>query len=92
MMNKEQLISRVAEITEGTKKDATKSVDALFQVIEEAIASGEGINLVGFIKIEVKDVPAKDHRNPKDGSIVHKEAHKRPVAKLGKKLKDAANK
>ena len=41
MANKAELIERVAGKTNLTKKDVTASVDALFEVIQEALKDGE---------------------------------------------------
>ncbi len=37
-MNKTDLISKVAELTDLSKKDATKAVDAVFDAISDALA------------------------------------------------------
>jgi DNA-binding protein HU-beta len=94
-MKKEQLINRVAEIKEGTKKDATQSVDAVFQAIEEALKRGEEVNLAGLLKITIKDVPATEEKTmispltKQEITVAAKPATKKAVAKLGKLLKEA---
>jgi DNA-binding protein HU-beta len=39
-MNKSELVNKVAEITELSKKDAAKAVDAVFDAIAEALQNG----------------------------------------------------
>lgn len=47
-MNKTELINSVAEVTELTKKDVTKAVDALFSTIETALKNENKVSLIGF--------------------------------------------
>ena len=53
-MNKSELINALAAKTEFTKKDAEKSLNAFIEVINENLAKGEKIQLVGFGTFEVK--------------------------------------
>ncbi|MBS3970365.1 MAG: HU family DNA-binding protein, partial [Clostridia bacterium] len=46
-MNKMELVAKVAEAAEVTKKDAEKAVSATFAAIEEALAAGDKVQLVG---------------------------------------------
>ena len=91
-MNKSELINALAEKTEFTKKDAEKSLNAFIEVINENLAKGEKIQLVGFGTFEVKDRPARVARNPRTGEEVRIAACKAPVFKAGKALKDQINK
>ena len=45
-MNKTDLVSTIAEKTGLTKKDAEKAVGALFEVITEALAGGDKVQVV----------------------------------------------
>lgn len=56
MANKAELIERVAGKTNLTKKDVTASVDALFEVIQEALKDGEKVQVIGFGNFEVRIV------------------------------------
>ena len=47
-MNKTELIAKVAEKSELTKKDAEKAVSALLDSIVEAVVAGDKVQLVGF--------------------------------------------
>ena len=64
MANKAELIERVAGKTNLTKKDVTASVDALFEVIQEALKDGEKVQVIGFGNFEVRDRAARKGRNP----------------------------
>lgn len=88
-MNKTELISSVAEKSELTKKDAEKAVNALFASIQEALAKGEKVQLVGFGTFEVRERKARTGRNPQTGEEIQIAAAKVPAFKAGKSLKDA---
>ena len=88
-MNKTELISAVAEKAEMTKKDAEKAVNALFASIEEALAKGEKVQLVGFGTFEVRERAARTGRNPQTGEEIQIAASKVPAFKAGKALKEA---
>ncbi|MDO4518306.1 MAG: HU family DNA-binding protein [Bacillota bacterium] len=92
-MNKVDLINAVAEKTGAKKKDAEAAVNAVTSCIEEALVSGDKVQLIGFGTFEVRDRKARQGRNPrKPGEIIEIAASKAPVFKAGKALKDAVNK
>ena len=64
-MNKVELIAAVAEKAELSKKDAEKAVAAFLESVEEAVASGDKVQLVGFGTFEVRAREARTGRNPR---------------------------
>ncbi|GBF32158.1 DNA-binding protein HBsu [Desulfocucumis palustris] len=90
-MNKADLISQVAEKTEMTKKDAEKAVSALLAAVEEALAKGEKVQLVGFGTFEIRERAARKGRNPQTGEEISIAAARVPVFKAGKALRDAVS-
>ena len=88
-MNKNELISAVAERANITKKDAEIAVSATFEAIADALCDGEKVQLVGFGSFEVKKREARVGRNPQTGEPVEIPATKTPVFKAGKLLKDS---
>lgn len=90
-MNKTELVSSVAEKTELTKKDAEKAVNALFASIEEALAKGDKVQLVGFGTFEVRERAARKGRNPQTGEEIEISAAKLPAFKAGKSLRDVVS-
>lgn len=88
-MNKTELISQVVEKTGLSKKDAGSAVDATFTAIEEALAKGDKVTLIGFGNFEVRDRAARKGRNPQTGAEIEIAASKSPAFKAGKALKDA---
>lgn len=88
-MNKAELISQVAEKAEMSKKDAEKAVNAFLAVIEEALARGEKVQLVGFGTFEVRDRAARTGRNPQTGEEIQIAATRVPAFRAGKALREA---
>ncbi|WP_449538136.1 HU family DNA-binding protein [Ferdinandcohnia sp. Marseille-Q9671] len=88
-MNKTELISAVAESAELSKKDATKAVDAVFEAVQDALSSGDKVQLIGFGNFEVRERAARKGRNPQTGEEIEIAASKVPAFKPGKALKDA---
>lgn len=88
-MNKTELVSAVSKKAEISKKDAVKVVDATFAAIEEALAKGEKVQLIGFGTFEVRERAARKGRNPQTGDEIEIPASKIPAFKPGKSLKDS---
>lgn len=87
-MNKQELVTSVAEKSGLTKKDSEKAVNALFASIEEALAKGDKVQLVGFGTFEVRSRAARKGRNPQTGEEIEIAAAKVPAFKAGKSLRD----
>lgn len=92
MLNKTDLVNAVAEKAELTKKEAERAVSAVFASIEEALAQGDRVQLVGFGTFEVRDRAERTGRNPKTGEEITIPASKVPAFKPGKALKEAVDK
>ena len=89
MANKAELVSEVAAKTKLTKKDVSEAVDAVFEAIQEDLAKGEKVQLIGFGNFEVRERAARKGRNPQTGQEIQIPASKVPAFKPGKALKDA---
>lgn len=88
-MNKSELISAVAESTELSKKDATSAVEAVFASIQDTLAKGDKVQVIGFGTFEVRERAARKGRNPQTGKEIDIAASKVPAFKAGKALRDA---
>ena len=92
-MNKSELISKIAEKSNLSKKDAGDALNAFLNTIEESLAKDEKVQLVGFGTFEVRDRKAREGRNPRNPEEVIKiPASKAPVFRAGKALKESVNK
>ncbi|NFA03601.1 HU family DNA-binding protein [Weissella cibaria] len=89
MANKQELVNDVATTTGLTKKDATAAVDAVFASIQDTLAKGDKVQLIGFGNFEVRTRAARKGRNPQTGEEIEIAASKIPAFKPGKALKDA---
>lgn len=58
-MNKKEFIAELAEVKEITKKEAEKLFEEFKSVFAKGLATDGKVDLAGFQKLEVKDVPAK---------------------------------
>lgn len=90
-MNKNDLISQVAEDSGLSKADATKAVDAVFDNIAGALGKGGEVRLVGFGTFSVSHRKATTGRNPRTGETIQIKASNQPKFKAGKALKEAVN-
>ena len=90
-MNKNDLISQVADDAGLSKTDATKAVDAVFDSISGVLSNGGEVRLVGFGTFSVAHRKATTGRNPRTGEAIQIAASKQPKFKAGKGLKDAVN-
>jgi DNA-binding protein HU-beta len=90
-MNKTDLINKVSETSELSKKDAAKAVDSVFDAITEALQNGDKVQLVGFGNFEIRERSARKGRNPQTGEEIEIKASKIPAWKPGKTVKDSVN-
>lgn len=91
-MNKPGIVSSIAEKSGLTKKDSEKALEALIETVEEALADGDKVQLVGFGTFRVKQRKARKGRNPRNPEeVIEIPASKAPVFKAGKTLKDKVN-
>ena len=90
-MNKNELVSAVADKAGMTKSDASDAVDALLDVITDALKGGDDVRITGFGSFSVAHRAATEGRNPRTGETIKIAASKSPKFKAGKGLKDAVN-
>ena len=90
-MNKTQLIQKIAENGNMTKKDAEIALKAVIDSITEAVAAGEKVQISGFGSFDVKAREARMGRNPKTGEAVEIASSKRIVFSAAQVLKDKIN-
>lgn len=91
-MNKAELVGRIAEKSQLTKKDAEAALNAFMESVEEALVEGDKVQLVGFGTFEVRERKPRQGRNPRNPEqIIEIPASKAPVFKAGKTLKEKVN-
>ncbi|ACR80050.1 MULTISPECIES: HU family DNA-binding protein [Kosmotoga] len=87
-MNKKELVAAIAERTHMTKKDAGKILDAIIDIIEEKLAGGEVVRLVGFGTFSVVKRKPRKGVNPRTKEPIKIPGGKVPKFIPGKELKD----
>lgn len=88
-MNKQELISTVAEKTGMSKVAIANVTETLISVIEKSLKKGDDVQLVGFGTWKRKKRPARTGRNPKTGEAIKIAAKYVPSFTAGKQLKEA---
>lgn len=92
MLNKTELVAKYAELRGTTKAEAERRLSDMICFLGDVIEGGNGFNFVGSMKAEIKEIPERVHRNPKDGSEVIKKAHKKVKLTAMKGWQEAVNK
>ncbi|HJC13129.1 HU family DNA-binding protein [Agathobaculum sp.] len=87
-MKKSEFVTLVAEMASLSKKDTEKTIDAVFTVLGDVMASGDKLQLSGFGTFETKERAARTGHNPRTGEEIAIAAATIPVFKPGKALKD----
>ena len=85
-MTKSELIDQVAERANLSKKDAGAAVNALLDTVQNALVSGESVQITGFGTFEVRQRAAREGVKPGTSEKIQ------IAFKAGKSLKDAVNK
>lgn len=90
-MNKNDLIAQIAKITNSSKAEASRSLEAVLSAVINALSKGEEVRLVNFGTFTVVKRKATEGRNPRTGDPIKIPASKQPKFRAGKSLKEAVN-
>lgn len=90
-MNKNDLVSALADTAGLTKADASRAIDGMLTCITSSLRKGKDVRLVGFGTFSVAKRNASEGRNPRTGEKISIPAAKRPRFSAGKALKEAVN-
>jgi len=88
-MNKASLVEKVQSVLGGTKAEAERAVDALFDSIVAELKKGGEVSVAGFGIFSVKKRAARTARNPRTGETVKVPAMNVPKFRAAKALKDS---
>ena len=69
------------------KREAKDMVEAFFEVIRDALESGDSVKLSGFGNFQLRDKPQRPGRNPKTGEEIPISARRVVTFRPGQKLK-----
>ena len=90
-MNKQDLVSIVAEAGDLPKGKAGDVLDAVFEAITKSLKKKQEVRLVGFGTFSTSKRKAGKGRNPRTGEEIKIPASTSVRFKAGKGLKDAVN-
>ena len=88
-MNKQELISKIADSAKTTKSEAASVLDSFIDVITKSLKKGNDVRLTGFGTFTVTKRKATQGRNPRTGQTIKIAASTQPKFRAGKSLKDA---
>ena len=91
IVNKNDLITAYAELRNKNKEEAKKDVDAVMQVITEALAKGMPVQITGYFKLERYFKKATKFRQPNTGELEDSIPKFTLRFKVGKKLNEIIN-
>jgi DNA-binding protein HU-beta len=86
-MNKQELVSQMAEKAKLSKKDAGAALEAFMDSVTNALKRGDKVTLVGFGTFQVASRKARMGRNPQTGKEINIPARKTPKFNAGKNFK-----
>ena len=91
-MTKSELIEKVVQ-SHGMLNIRVSEivVNTIFDSIEEALKSGDKVEIRGFGSFTIRERLGREARNPKSGEVVRIPSKKTPFFKTGKELKERVN-
>ena len=87
-MNKAELIDALSAHFEGSKKEATKAVEAVIDTIVRTVVAGEKVAIAGFGNFDKVIRKARTARNPATGATVKVKATAVPKFKPAMQFKE----
>ena len=87
-MNKRDLAQQLAAQRGLTNQSAERTINALMEIIAQALEQGERVQLMDFGTFLVRERAPRTSRNPRTGEPISVEGCRVPVFKAGKGLKD----
>ena len=91
-MTKSELIEAISLKENLTHNNASEIVNMIFDGFTNALKKGERIEIRGFGSFTVRKYKAYRGRNPKTGARIQVKPKKSPFFKVGKELREKANK
>ena len=88
-MNKTELVNAISEVSELSKADSKKALDAALDAIANALKEGDKVALLGFGTFAVSERPARTGINPATKEKIEIAAKKVIKFKAGAELADS---
>lgn len=90
-MTKIDIVQDVCSKVGFSKKDSSRIVEAVFDIMKENLARGEKIKISGFGSFIVKEKKARKGRNPQTGDEIEISARKVLAFKSSQVLRESLN-
>ena len=87
-MNKGELVDAIASKIHTSKKDINEVLSVALEVIQDTVAEGGKVTLVGFGAFEPRDRQAREGHNPRTGEKMEIPATRFPAFSAGKQFKE----
>mmetsp|Transcript_29095 Transcript_29095/g.66688 ORF Transcript_29095/g.66688 Transcript_29095/m.66688 type:complete len:145 (-) Transcript_29095:68-502(-) len=88
---KPDFVASVAEKTGWTKKESEAALAAVLETIQEEVAAGKKIQLLGFGNFKLNHRKGRKGRNPRTGEEIQIKASNTPSFTASKAFKDMVN-
>lgn len=86
-LTKADLADMLFDLVGLNKREAKDMVEAFFDVIRDALESGDSVKLSGFGNFQLRDKPQRPGRNPKTGEAIPIAARRVVTFHASQKLK-----
>lgn len=90
-MNKTDLVKAIAAESNQPATAVGEVLNAFESVVTQAVASGDKVQLPGFLTFDRAERAARTGRNPATGAEINIPAARVPRVKAGKAFKDAVS-
>ena len=90
-MNMKELVEKMSKATGETKKRSEEIIKKFLDIVEDELADGGSVKLVGHFSLEVKERKARKGRNPQTGKEIHIPEKKTVKFSVGKALAEKVN-
>ena len=91
-LTKKQIAQSVQQGTGASFDQACRSVDTIFKILKNTLASGEDVLISGFGKFKVNAKAARKGRNPQTGETLTLKPRKVVTFQCSGKLRERLNK
>ncbi len=90
-LTKSDIANVVSEQVGHTRKQSSKMLDSLLELIKQSLENGEDVLISGFGKFSVKEKRERTGRNPQSGELITLPARRVVTFKCSGKLRDSIN-
>lgn len=90
-LTKSQIISEISTRNGYTKKESTKTVETLLEIMKKTLESGEDVLISNFGKFSVKEKTERRGRNPATGDDMMLAQRKVVTFKCSGRLREKVN-